>query len=101
MVTAGCSCYPYSFPLTACVHGQVSSCEHNLARVREYSYSNSSHPLRRLPKTSVRFVVETRISPLSFSTPTMRSCTSKSFDEKPPSNGVNPINRSLVMKTAP
>ena len=57
-----------------CVPGQVGSCELNLARVGEYSYSNSSHPLRRLPKTSVRFVVETRMSPLSFSTPTMRSC---------------------------
>lgn len=67
----------------------------------ELDHSNSSHPLKRLPKTSVRSVVETRMSPLSFSTPTMRSCTPNDFDANPPSSGVNPIKRSLVMKTAP
>ena len=64
-------------------------------------YSNSSHPLKWLPKTSVRLVVETRMRPFSLSTPTIRSWTSNGFEAKPPSKGVNPINRSLVMKTAP
>lgn|SRR6185437_209926 len=67
----------------------------------EIDHSNSSHPLNRLPKTSVRLVVETTMRPLSLSTPTTRSCTSKGFDANPPMSGVNPINRSLVMKTAP
>ena len=66
-----------------------------------FIYSNSSHPLSRLPKTNVRLVVDTRMSPLSCPTSTIRSCTSKGFEEKLPSSGVNPMTRSLVMNTAP
>lgn len=51
-------------------------------RVRRLAYcSNSSHPLMRLPKTSVRWFVVTVMSPCALSTCLMCSCTPSGFEE--------------------
>ena len=64
-------------------------------------YSNSSHPLNRLPNTSVRVLVVTMMRPFSLSNRVMSSWTPSAFVEKSPSREAKPTSRSFVTNTAP
>ena len=64
-------------------------------------HSNSSHPLRRLPKTSVRLLVVTMTRPFSLSNRVMCSWMPSAFEEKSPSREAKPTSRSFVTNTAP
>jgi hypothetical protein len=60
------------------------------ALIQPKHHSNSSHPLMRLPKTSMRWLVVTMTRPFSLSNRVMCSWMPSAFEEKSPSREAKP-----------